>query len=157
MPDVALLDFAPPNIRFRDIALHDITLRDITLLGVTLPEITLPDIFSTTLYCLALLVEKNYVISVPAELRSIREQPKRFHYFLPLHPFVCTPFCFIFSFLRALSSIPLTSLFHCTYRICVRSVPFHLLLCFVPPTSFAWALFHATFLLTPLPVTITGL
>ena len=125
MPDVALLDFAPPNIRFRDIALHDITLRDITLLGVTLPEIeiTLPDIFLTTLYCLALLVEKNYVIFVPAELRSIREQPKQFHYFLPLHPFVCIPFCFIFSF-------------------CVRSVPFHLLLCFIAPTAYVCAQFH---------------
>ena len=66
---------------------------------------------------------KNYVIFVPAELRSIREQPKQFHYFLPLHPFVCTPFCFIFSF-------------------CVRSVPFHLLLCFIEPTAYVCAQFH---------------
>ena len=40
------------------LTLPDITLSDITLHGVTLAEITLPCIFSTTLYYLALLVEK---------------------------------------------------------------------------------------------------
>ena len=47
---------------------------------------------------------KNYVIFVPAELRSIREQPKQFHYFLPLHPFVCISFVL-------LPSVAITSLF----------------------------------------------
>ena len=51
--DIELLGVTPPDL-LSPTSLYS----TITFHGVTLPEITLPCIFSTTLYYLALLVEK---------------------------------------------------------------------------------------------------
>lgn len=51
-------DIIPPDISLREVALHDITLLDISIPDIILSRIA---------------VEKNYVISVPAEFSSIGE------------------------------------------------------------------------------------
>lgn len=142
-PDITLPNIAMPDVALLDFALLDIILRDITPRDVTLLEITLPDIFSTTLYCLALLVEKTTLFSFRLNFDQSANSQNSFiisfhfiHLFAPrfvlFFLFACAQFHSTYFFVSlnlphmcALSSISLTSLFCSTYFICMGAVSCH--------------------------------
>ena len=137
-PDITLPNIAMPDVALLDFALLDITLRDITPHDVTLLEITLPDISKTTLYCLALLVEKT--TSFQFWWFFINRRKVETIWLIPAISSISLYPIFIFIFPFACAQ------FHSIYF----SVSFHLV--YLSARRFTWLL-----LLAPLPFTMTRL